>query len=259
MALIEAAAPRTWQDLEASVARILRECGYDVEVGKHIKLARGDVNVDVWADEHSSPPSIMIVECKHWASAVTKNVVHGFRTVVGDSGANLGLIVSSGGFQEGAIAAAAYSNVRLLTWEQFEQMFAIRWFRSFMSSTLGEETDALHEYMEPINARVFRKADAWPEDRRQQFIALRQQYQGLMAMNFAFHPVMLERDLAPLASRLPTLPLRHSAEAPDGKKLADLVPDDVLDAMALRPLMDALVEHSRRATAEFDDVFGERA
>jgi len=29
--------------------------------------------------------------------------------------------------------------------------------------------------------------------------------------------------------------------------------------MALRPLMDALVEHSRRATAEFDDVFGERA
>jgi hypothetical protein len=39
-------------------------------------------------------------------------------------------------------------------------------------------------------------------------------------MNFAFHPVILKHDLAPLASRLLTLPLRPSPKAPDGKKLA---------------------------------------
>jgi hypothetical protein len=33
----------------------------------------------------------------------------------------------------------------------------------------------------------------------------------------------------------------------------------VLDAVALRPLLDALIEHSRRATAEFDQIFGQRA
>jgi hypothetical protein len=37
------------------------------------------------------------------------------------------------------------------------------------------------------------------------------------------------------------------------------VPDDVLDATALRPFMDTLLEYSRRAIAEFDEVFGERA
>jgi len=34
-----------------------------------------------------------------------------------------GVIVSSAGFQEGAVEAAAYSNVRLLDWNDFQRMF----------------------------------------------------------------------------------------------------------------------------------------
>lgn len=185
---IEAAPPSDWKGLEAAVARILGECGYDVEVGKNVKLARGDVNVDVWADEHASPPNIILVECKYWVRAATRSVVHGFRTVVGDSGANTGLIVSAAGFQKGAVAAAEYSNVRLLTWEQFEQMFVGRWFRQHMSPTIAEETDALHEYTEPMNSRVFRKADALPAERRAKFRSLRDRYTGLMVTNFTFIP-----------------------------------------------------------------------
>jgi hypothetical protein len=37
------------------------------------------------------------------------------------------------------------------------------------------------------------------------------------------------------------------------------MPDSVLDATALLPLMDALIEQTRNATEEFDQVFGERA
>lgn len=61
--LIEASAPASWQDLEARVAQILSECGYDVERQKDVPLARGDVNIDVWADDHSSPQNIIAVEC----------------------------------------------------------------------------------------------------------------------------------------------------------------------------------------------------
>jgi restriction system protein len=155
--LIEANPPGRWQDLEAQVAQILKECGYDVEVQKNVPLARGDVNIDVWADDHSSPQNIIAVECKHWATPATKNVVHGFRTVVGDSGANTGLIVSSAGFQEGAVEAAAYSNVRLLNWFDFQAMFIMRWFRQFMLPTVIEQTDALRDYTEPIKeVRQFR-------------------------------------------------------------------------------------------------------
>ena len=129
MTLIEGDAPTRWQELESKVAQILGECGYEVEVQKNVQLARGDVNIDVWADDHGSPSNIIAVECKHWSTAVTKNVVHAFRTVVGDSGANTGLIVSSAGFQDGAVEAAAYSNVRLVDWDEFQEMFVARWLR----------------------------------------------------------------------------------------------------------------------------------
>jgi len=251
--LIEASAPGRWQDLEARVAQILSECGYDVEVQKNVPLARGDVNIDVWADDHSSPQNIIAVECKDWARPATKNVVHAFQRVVGDSGANTGLIVSSAGFQKGAVEAAAYSNVRLLDWTQFQTMFAVRWFRQYMAPTIAEQTDALHDYTESINSRIFRKADALPPDRQERFKVLRERYSTLAAGNLMFHPAALDW-LWSANTPLPNLPLRNIYRGE-----SDLVPDDVLDATALRPLMDALIEHSRRAITEFDEVFGERA
>lgn len=256
---IEYALPTAWQDLEEAVARILRECGYEVGVQKQVELARGRVNVDVWADDHAEPPNILIVECKHWTKPVSRDVVHGFRTVVGDSGANTGLLVSSAGFQAGAKEAAAYSNVRLLSWDEFQQLFARRWFRSYMSPVIAEATDALHEYTEPINSRVFCKADELPDHRRSAFIALRDKYQSLMFTNFAFHPVMLDSDFSSIATELPALPLRDSLRAPAGSELVGRLPDDVLDAVALRPLMERLISHSQTAIAEFDAVFGDCA
>lgn len=177
--LIEAALPASWRDLEACVAQILRECGYDTEVQKTVPLARGNVDIDVWADDHSSPPNVLAVECKRWSSSVSKNVVHGFRTVVGDSGANTGLIVSSGGFQEGAVEAAAYSNIRLVNWLEFQVLFVERWYQSYMAPRLREEAGPLIEYTEPINSRVSRKAQALPPERRVQLDAARKQYFGL--------------------------------------------------------------------------------
>jgi hypothetical protein len=261
--LIEAHSPSSWQDLETGVARILTECGYEAEVQKNVDLARGDATIDVWADDHSSPQNIIAVECKHWARPATKSVVHAFRSVVGDSGANTGFIVSSAGFQKGAIEAAAYSNVRLLDWNDFQAIFAVRWFKSYMSPTLAEQTDSLHEYTEPYNSQIVRSSDSLSEKNREQFGVLRDRYWPLAVCNFAFHPVFQGSVLVGGTLRPPALPLRFTDFKPfrtdeTGLTSADMMrmPDDVLDAPALRPLMDALVKHSRYATAEFDAIFG---
>jgi restriction system protein len=255
MTLIEAQLPATWRDLEASVARILAECGYDVEVGKNVQLAgRGDANIDVWADDHSQPPNVIAVECKLWGSPVTQDVVHGFRTRVGDSGANLGLIVAAAGFQAGAVEAAAYSNVLLRTWSEFQEMFAARWFMRFMVPTLARETDPLAEYTEPVNSRIFRKADALSDERQGEFKALRERHGPLGGLNLGFSVHFYDaRPVGP-----PDLPLRQSVRE-DLMTPAALIPDDVLDATALRPLMEAMLRHTRQAVQEFDAVFGERA
>lgn len=257
---IEATPPEDWRALERKVAQIVEECGYEVDSPKTVDLARGSVEVDVWVDEGSSPPNIMIFECKHWKDPVNKNVVHGFRTVVGDSGANCGFIVSLGDFQKGAVEAAAYSNVRLLNWDSFQQMFVHRWFRSFMVPRLTDEAVALIEYTEPINSRVDRKATALTQGRREQFMALQRQYQPLSYASILYRTTSFFSSLSPLPRDwVPSLPLIDSPGPHAPEALVGLMPADVQDATALRPLMEALIAHYRQATAEFDEVFGERA
>lgn len=54
---------------------------------------------------------------------------------------------------------------------------------------------------------------------------------------------------------IPDLPLRETMT----DEFVARFPDPVLDAAALRPLLDALTQAYRGAIAEFDQVFGERA
>jgi hypothetical protein len=86
------------------------------------------VDVDVVAHDRTvSPPILYLVECKHWSKAVPRTVVHAFRTVVQDSGAHVGLIVSRSGFQSGAGSAAESANISLVTWNEFQLLFVERW------------------------------------------------------------------------------------------------------------------------------------
>jgi restriction system protein len=250
---IEAEAPARWHDLEARVARILRECGYDVENQKRVELAgRGAANIDVWARDHSSPPNVIVVECKLWKRRASQTLVHSFRTVVGDSGANTGLLVSSSGFQAGAIDAAKYSNVRLVDWRGFQDTFVERWYRTYMAPHLIRQVGPLIEYTEPFNSRVARKAETLTVERRDQLKALRDRYSGV-----ALGLIPLYVDVAGLtdAPTVPHLPLRESATDDRSR----LFPDSVLDAPALRILLEELTVAFTTAIAAFDGLFGERA
>ena len=249
---IEEQLPRTWPELEQCAARILSECGYDVEVQKNVKLARGDVDVDVWADDHSSPPNVIAVECKLWKTAVPKNTVHAFRAVVGDSGANTGLLISAAGFQDGAVEAAQYSNVRLMSWEEFQQMFVKRWYETFMAPQLLDVAGPLIEYTEPINGRISRKADALDEDALARFRALRDTY---AALGLGIIPLFMGIPGKTDGPAIPPLPLRENVTS----EVRAQFPDDVLDAVALRPFFAAISRACTEAIAEFDAVFGERA
>jgi len=121
--------PADWRDLEDKVRQIFRECDCIVLPSKGVKTVRGRVDVDVVArDETRRPHQFILCECKHWKARVPKTVVHAFRTVVADAGANLGYIISDSGFQSGAREAAANANIRLVTWKQFQAELFERWF-----------------------------------------------------------------------------------------------------------------------------------
>ena len=250
--IIESDSPGHWQELQNAVGRILREAGLQVEIDMAVELVRGQVSVDVFARDDSTDPRITyLVECKHWRSAVPQGVVHAFRTIVADSGANQGFIVSSGGFQSGAYTAAEKSNVDLLSWEEFQELFAERWYHSHGLPLLRRELDPLLEYTEPFNSRISRKADALPAEGRREFIRLRGEHLQL--------GVVFMISYFPLPGRsqpvFPPLPLSEAfAEESDMR-----LPEDLLEVGTLREYVDRLIAHAREAIRQFDEVVGERA
>jgi len=126
--MIYAQEPSDWRDLQDKVASILNVCGCESEVERTIETARGDVDVDVHAiDKSISPNLVYLCECKLWSKAVPKSVVHSFRTVVSDYGAHIGFLISRNGFQSGAYEATKNSNIRLVNWFEFQDIFISRW------------------------------------------------------------------------------------------------------------------------------------
>ena len=261
--MIDTNEPASWRDLQNAVARILREAGVATTVEKVIPTARGNVSIDVWAhDSAATPAQTYLVECKKWRARVPQTVVHAFRTVVGDAGANWGAIISAAGFQKGARVAAEYSNVRLLSWAEFQALFAERWFSHHFVREIAEATDPLLEYTEPINSRIFRKADLLPEKRRQAFRRLRVAHLALgsFCTLFRAHAIGALRMILGVdtPTPIPSLPLRESLGThlkPSGMSLAT----EIVDANSYRSLLESVVGEAKAAIAQFDEVFGERA
>lgn len=252
--------PPNWRALQESVATILRESGVNAEVEKTIQTARGEVTVDVFAhDADATPDQTYLIECKRWRTRVPQTVVHSFQSVVDNAGANWGAIVSLSGFQRGAVTAARYSNVRLLTWPEFHDTFAPKWFEAFFTKTVFDITDPLIEYNEPINSRIFRKADALPRNKRNSFIKLRERHHGLYIMCTMLSflglrpPTFANADrVAPIA-----LPLRSTLASAIGPRA--VIPPQIVDATSYRELIAAIKVEVDAAVAEFDGLFGERA
>ncbi|MCD6471711.1 restriction endonuclease [Candidatus Aerophobetes bacterium] len=245
--------PETWKNLQNEVGQILRECGFYAKVDKNIETTRGTVDVDVYAEDHSRVPEIKyLIECKHWKTRVPKTIVHAFRTVVSDFGANVGLIVSSVGFQSGAFDTVKKSPVKLVNWREFQDLFINVWSEHYFTPELYKVADPLREYTEPINSRIFRKANLLSKERQTKFKELRAKHLAL-----ALYALPLFHDLSLFGMLLPKLPIKESLQDLDSHGI--YLPQDILDAATLRELLEALSRNCISTIAEFDEVFGERA
>jgi hypothetical protein len=251
--LIEDSEPNTWQELEDWVTTILSEAGFRAQRGKALKTVRGSVNVDVAAfDDAITPPSLTLFECKYWKEPVTQTVVHAFRTIVIDSGANTGLIVSRRGFQSGADAAAQFSNVHLLDWYEFQELYAERWISKYMNRQVSPALGSLSESAGLGSSRISQKADALPQPARDEFRRLREKHSAaITTLNVMFSDVVMGFTRTPLSLPLRTATLNYGQDA--------MFPDSILDAPALRPLLQAVIEYAASTTESFHDVFGGRA
>lgn len=127
--------PDNWKDLQIKVAQLLSDIGFDSEIEKDIETVRGKVNIDVFSVNNSEKPTtVILAECKNWNKNVPKSVVHSFRTVINDYGANFGFIISKVGFQKGAYEAIINSNIQLFSWFEFQEYFKEKWLEVMLKS-----------------------------------------------------------------------------------------------------------------------------
>jgi hypothetical protein len=245
---IEDSLPATWQNFEIRCAQILEECGFQVEHGATIPHVRGSAAIDVTARDAASPPTFIVVECKHWASRVNQNVVSAFRTVVTDIGANTGLIVSKSGFQRGARRAAGHTNLELLDWNEFQNMFITRWCDKFMFPKLNDEAEELGNYSAHYGAFANRIRATLTSKQQAEFDQLQSQFDLLtMTLLIIASPVVGKEDVSKAWANLSGRVHMYLPSNLQNQLLS-------VDSKAARPLLEALTSIAKFAIGEFENV-----
>jgi Restriction endonuclease len=151
--MIENQPGQDWHDLQRHVSTILQECGLNSETDRELQLARGKAAIDVYAsDPSTTPPGIYLAECKRWRTSVPQAEVQAFRTVIADAGAHFGLFISASGFQSGAFEVVKNTNVHLLDWQQFQNLFLERWCRRYWIPTFRTRGARLADYVDPVGS-----------------------------------------------------------------------------------------------------------
>jgi len=110
------------KDYEKFVARLMRRLAkQDLVDGpslKHLAKLEGKsgqiYEIDIsYTFTVAAAKYLTLVECKHWNKPVGRNIVAAFSSVIDDIGAHKGIIVTTVGFQEGAIGLASKLGIAL--------------------------------------------------------------------------------------------------------------------------------------------------
>lgn len=145
--------PTDWRALQAGVCRLFNDIGLSAKVEVDLPAPRGHVVVYVFATDEKSVDNIAyIVECKNWGSAIPKTVVHAFTTVMQETGANIGYIVSQYGLQSGAEEYTSHTNITGLTYQALQERYFNVWWRRYFCVVAASAADSVHQYVEPINS-----------------------------------------------------------------------------------------------------------
>lgn len=243
MPLITSKMPDTWQELEQTVADILSECGMDSERTVTRKLPRGSVDIDVIATEtNDGIQNIVVCECKNWKHNIPKEIVHAFRTVMHEIGANRGYIISRVGFQSGAYEAAEATNINLVTFEEFQERYFARWYKARLWQ-IENNVGNFNRYFEPFGQPGYDLLSTEKEYSAYHAIWKKYEYAAILLMHFS--PYLGFTELGP-----PPLPFEASKMEASGYA----VPDDIKLATGYRELLQKLENIAAEGLAEFREV-----
>ncbi|TRX54398.1 restriction endonuclease [Fulvivirga sp. M361] len=96
--------------------KLVSKSGNEFEIDLHYKFTLGGVSY------------LTLVECKHWNSNVTREKIGYFKSVIDELKAHKGIVVTTKGFQKGAIEFAKSNNIGLIKISNDDQFETINHF-----------------------------------------------------------------------------------------------------------------------------------
>jgi restriction system protein len=179
--------PQDWKQLQEYVNRIFINIGYESSIKKKTITPRGNIDIDVFAvDVDSINKDKYIIECKWWNTKIPQTVIHAFTTVMSETGGNFGFIITKKGIQSEAIKYLKFTNIKAITFSEFQKLYFINWYNKHFRPTLVVLSNDLLGYTEPINSRRFKHLDQLNKIQRGSYFELLDKYE-----NFSYFILML--------------------------------------------------------------------
>lgn len=245
--------PESWQDLQTGVKRLFRNVGLAADVEVDLETPRGTVNVDVYAVDRRSLDKIKyIVECKNWNATVPQSVVHSFTTVMHETGANIGFIVSKYGLQSGAKQYTRNTNITGLTYLELQQRYFEAWWRRYFCPRIGDAADRVLQYTEEFNGQRDKAYENLSEEKKKKFDQLRSRY---TVHSWMFSMFNLE-SVSPHLNTGTLLNVPADLDSFKKEVLSQISPGVEWHCMTFRDLLGLILQFLKDVEEEFNSLFG---
>ncbi len=198
--MITTTIPSDWRELQLEVGRILEECGFTVEIEKRVQTVRGDVRLmSMQTKKCMGEVTAIICEVQTPKLRVPPKRNPRIPNRCDRHRSEHPLPVSLSGFQQGAFKASGLTNIKLVTWEEF-QIHSRTWLGEYFSPQIAERLDDLLTYTEPFLELWFPKLS---EADKQRYLSLKKQYDLFGRLVIDFTPYAQSRR----DEGYPTLPI----------------------------------------------------
>lgn len=110
-----------WFKFQEQICEHFRNLGANAETNVTIQGPTASYDIDVLVtSKYLGTEFTWIIEAKHWKTNIPIEKVNALTTIVKNTGADRGFIISKIGFQKGALNASKFNNISLLTFDELK-------------------------------------------------------------------------------------------------------------------------------------------
>jgi hypothetical protein len=162
--------PGSQQDLQQLTSEFWEQCGYATQVDCEIVTAEGIMTIGLCAYDGSDRANpLYLCECRYWSDPVSDSTIRTFGSIVRSSNVKSGFILSRNAQAYASSSIDETVDIRLLTWQDFQEHFSKQWIR-YQTEKVQQDAEDLRNYCDTlekyVSERLRKETDAFREHYR---------------------------------------------------------------------------------------------